>query len=126
MDQLVQAALDIRANSYSPYSHFAVSAALETESGKIFTGVNVENASYGLSICAERTALVKAVSEGHQKFKRLVVVTELDPPGSPCGMCRQMLNEFNPTLELWLVNPQGKIEKTSLDILLPRAFRLER
>jgi len=123
MDPLIQKALEARKHSYSPYSHFAVGAALETEDGKIFTGTNVENASYGLTICAERSALVKAVSEGARKFKRIVIVTDMDPPASPCGMCRQMLMEFSPKLVVLLANPKGKVEESTLDTLLPRAFQ---
>lgn len=126
MDPLVKKALAARKHSYSPYSKFAVGAALETEDGTIFTGANVENASYGLAICAERTALVKAVSEGHKKFKRLAVVADYPKPCPPCGMCRQMLIEFAPDLELILANTKGKTEKVDLAKLLPKVFRLKR
>ncbi|MBI4125815.1 MAG: cytidine deaminase [Deltaproteobacteria bacterium] len=124
MDQLVQKALAARKNSYSPYSKFAVGAALECGDGTVITGTNVENASYGLSICAERSALVKAISEGKRKFKRLAIVTDSPEPAAPCGMCRQMLIEFAPSLEVILANLKGKSEVLRLSDLLPKAFRL--
>lgn len=125
MDRLVEKALEARKQSYSPYSKFAVGAALEAEDGTVITGANVENASYGLSICAERVALVKAVSQGIKKFKKMAVVADTPKPVSPCGMCRQMLIEFAPDLELILANLKGQAEKVELSALLPRAFRLE-
>jgi cytidine deaminase len=88
---LITKALEMRGNSYSPYSNFAVSAALLTESGKVFTGVNVENASYGLTICAERVAIATAVAAGEKEFQTIAVVVK--GGGSPCGACRQVLNE---------------------------------
>lgn len=125
MDKLLIAqASEARKNSYSPYSKFAVGAALECDDGTVITGTNVENASYGLSICAERTALVKAISQGKRKFKRLAVVADYPEPPPPCGMCRQMLIEFAPDLELILANTKGKTESVRLATLLPKAFRL--
>lgn len=126
MDKLLEQAVKARKNSYSPYSKFAVGAALEAEDGTVITGTNVENASYGLSICAERSALVKAVSEGKRKFKRLAIVTDTPEPAAPCGMCRQMLIEFAPDLELILANLRGQTETIRLSKLLPKAFRLDR
>ncbi len=126
MNPLLKKAVEARENSYSPYSKFAVGAALETVDGEIFTGCNVENASYGLSICAERTALVKAVSAGARKFKRLAIVADTPEAVTPCGMCRQMLIEFSPGLELILANTKGKTEKINLSELLPKAFQLTR
>lgn len=126
MDDLLKKALEARENSYSPYSQFAVGAALETDDGKIFIGCNVENASYGLSICAERTALVNAISNGAKKFKRLAIVADTSDAVTPCGMCRQMLTEFAPDLELILTNTKGKSETVTLSDLLPKAFRLAR
>ncbi|MDP2599366.1 MAG: cytidine deaminase [Deltaproteobacteria bacterium] len=126
MKDLIQKALDTRKNAYAPYSQFAVGAALEAENGTIYTGCNVENASYGLSICAERTALVKAISEGAKKFKRLAIVADTPEAVTPCGMCRQMLMEFSPEMELILANTKGKSETVVLSKLLPRAFKLAR
>lgn len=124
MDLLVQKALKARQKSYAPYSKFSVGAALEAEDGTIFLGCNVENASYGLCICAERVALVKAVSEGKTRFRRLAIVADTKAPVTPCGMCRQMLFEFCPDLELILANTMGASEKTTLSKLLPKVFRL--
>jgi len=125
MDALIQKALEARKESYSPYSKFAVGVALEAADGTVILGANVENASYGLTICAERVALVKAVSQGIKKFKRLAVVADTPDPVAPCGACRQMLNEFAPRLEIILANLKGQSETTTLDQLLPKAFRLE-
>lgn len=126
MKSLIQKALEARKNSYSPYSQFAVGTALEAEDGAIYTGCNVENASYGLSICAERTALVKAISQGAKKFKRLAIVADTQEPVTPCGMCRQMLMEFSPEMEIILANTQGKSETTTLAKLLPKAFEFHK
>ena len=126
MDALVQKALEARKNSYSPYSQFAVGAALEAEDGTIFSGCNVENASYGLAICAERVALFKAISQGAKKFKRLAMIADHPTPVPPCGMCRQTLIEFAPDLELILANVKGKLEKLRLSDLLPKPFKLDR
>ena len=125
MEHLIQKALEARKESYSPYSKFAVGVALEAADGTVILGANVENASYGLTICAERVALVKAVSQGIKKFKRLAVVADTPDPVAPCGACRQMLNEFAPRLEIILANIKGQSETTTLDQLLPKAFRLE-
>ncbi|OGQ05970.1 MAG: cytidine deaminase [Deltaproteobacteria bacterium RIFCSPLOWO2_01_44_7] len=125
-DPLIQKALEARKNAYSPYSKFAVGAALEAQDGTVFTGCNVENASYGLTICAERVALAKAISQGVTKFKRLAVVADYPEPVPPCGMCRQALFEFAPELELILANTKGESEKTILSKLLPNAFQLKR
>jgi cytidine deaminase len=109
--------------SYAPYSRFSVGAALECEDGEVITGCNVENAAYGSSICAERTALVKAVSEGKRSFRRIAIVGSGDTPCWPCGACRQMLSEFSPSLEILVVSgPSNAYEKTSLTALLPHSF----
>lgn len=126
MDSLIQKALEARKKSYSPYSKFAVGAALEAEDGTVFAGCNVENASYGLTLCAERVALVNAISHGAKKFKRLAVVADYAQPVPLCGMCRQMLIEFAPDLELILANTKGESSNTTLAQLLPNAFRLNR
>lgn len=125
MEKLVQAALKARERAYAPYSHFRVGAALLGSSGTIYTGCNVENASYGATICAERTALVKAVSEGEQSFQALVIASGSPEPVAPCGICRQVLVEFGNDLKLWLVNTEGKTIETSLKECFPNAFTAE-
>ncbi|MEK7439749.1 MAG: cytidine deaminase [Chloroflexota bacterium] len=120
-EMLISRALAVRAWAYAPYSNYQVGAALLASSGKIYDGVNVENAAYPSTICAERTALVKAISEGERQFETLVVATENG--GSPCGSCRQMLAEFGLDLTILIVNGEGKIlQETSLKELLPQAF----
>lgn len=118
---LISRALAARARAYAPYSHYQVGAALLAASGKIYDGVNVENAVYPVSICAERTALVKAVSEGERAFEGIAVATQKG--GALCGMCRQMLSEFEPQLKVLLVDGQGRVTlETSVSELLPHAF----
>lgn len=121
-DPLVKAALDARLNAVAPYSNFKVGAALLTQDRKIYTGCNVENVTYGLSVCAERVALWKALSEGERVFRRIVVATDSMRPATPCGACRQLLWEFAGDLELILVNPQGRSERHQLASLFPEAF----
>jgi cytidine deaminase len=121
-DTLVAAARDALAHSYSPYSHFRVGAALLGVDGLVYTGTNVENASFGLSICAERTAVFKAVSAGCTSFTACAVVTETDTPTPPCGACRQVLQEFAPGLEIHLAGRSTAVETHSLGDLLPRPF----
>lgn len=121
-EKLIEAARTAREKAYAPYSRFKVGAALQALDGQIFTGCNVENASYGLAICAERTALVKAVSSGVTEFSALAVITDLEDPASPCGACRQVLCEFAPKLPVLLANTRGRVVETSLDKLLPLAF----
>ncbi len=123
LDRLVQAALDSRKSAYAPFSKFLVGAAIEDAQGRIHTGCNIENASYGLTVCAERTAVLKAVSEGVREFVRIAVAAETDPLTPPCGACRQVLAEFCDDLEIVMVNPAGKTESVRLKDLLPRAFR---
>lgn len=121
---LIERALAVRRWAYAPYSHYHVGAALLADSGKIYDGVNVENAAYGSSICAERAALVKAVSEGERRFEAVAVVT--DNGGSPCGACRQMLAEFGLDLNILLIDGEGKmLRETTLRELLPEAFTPE-
>jgi cytidine deaminase len=118
---LIARALAARERAYAPYSRYHVGAALLASSGKIYDGVNVENAVYPVGICSERTALVKAVSEGERAFEAIAVATPNG--GSPCGMCRQMLSEFSPRLKVLLVDGQGRlILETSLRELLPYAL----
>jgi cytidine deaminase len=121
-DALVEAARQVRENAHAPYSHFKVGAAVEDESGRIFTGCNVENATYGLSVCAERVAILKAVSEGAGKFTRVAVVADTDTLTPPCGACRQILWEFCGDVEVVMSNLQGKSESLRLASLFPRAF----
>lgn len=106
-EQLIQQAIEVSSKAYVPYSHYHVGAALLAADGQVFTGCNVENAAYPACICAERTALVKAVSEGQQRFTHLAVATRNG--GSPCGLCRQMLYEFAPSLHLWIADFEGRI-----------------
>jgi cytidine deaminase len=120
--ELIQRALEARQYAYAPYSNYAVGAALLTESGDIFHGVNVENASYPLSMCAERNAVFKSISRGHKKFKAIVVATENG--GSPCGACRQVLSEFGLYTKVFVVNEEGMVMlETTVGDLLPEVFR---
>jgi cytidine deaminase len=121
-ESLIAAAIQARERAYVPYSGYKVGAALLCKSEKIYTGCNVENASYGATICAERTAAVKAVSEGEQEFVAMAVVADGPVPGSPCGICRQFLYEFNPKLDLILADLRGNIIETTLERYLPEAF----
>jgi len=118
--ELITLAAEARRKAYAPYSQYAVGAALLTASGKVFTGVNVENSSYGLSICAERTAAFKAVSEGEREFRAIAVVTENG--GTPCGACRQVLSEFGPDMRVLIGDAAGKYQAYRLPELLPASF----
>jgi cytidine deaminase len=117
---LAEHSLAARQQSYSPYSNYKVGAALLSIDGKIFTGCNVENAAYGECICAERTAVVKAISEGVREFEAIAVATENG--GSPCGACRQVLAEFNPNLKVIVTDAKNNIREFSLSELLPEHF----
>ncbi|HET7602258.1 MAG TPA: cytidine deaminase, partial [Gemmatimonadales bacterium] len=110
-----------QAHAYAPYSHFRVGAALEAEDGRVFAGCNVENASYGLTICAERAALASAVTQGARRFRRIVVVSDTDPPAAPCGACRQVLSEFGANLPVEGVGRTTRARWT-VGELLPAAF----
>jgi cytidine deaminase len=122
--KLIEKAIEAMNKAYAPYSSFKVGAALLTKSGRIFTGCNVENASFGLSICAERVAIFSAVSAGELQFEKLVVVADTDSPVSPCGACRQVMSEFG-DFEVLLVNTRGEVVRTRVSELLPRAFKLK-
>ena len=120
---LFAAASEARTRAYAPYSDFQVGAALLTEEGVLFSGGNVENASYGLSICAERNAVSRAVLEGHHRIRAVAILVDTDEPTPPCGMCRQTLAEFaTPGMEVRSRNLQGKELRTTLQELLPHAF----
>ncbi len=121
-DKLITKAIEMLDRAYVPYSHFPVGAALECADGSVFTGCNVENASYGLCICAERTAAVKAVSEGHRDFKRIVIAGNSEDYCTPCGACRQFLYEFAPGMEVICLNAKREAMKTTLSALLPHGF----
>jgi cytidine deaminase len=122
MDPLGQAALSARENAHAPFSKFKVGAALEDADGRVHTGCNVENATYGLTVCAERVAVFKAISEGARKFRRIAVAADTDQLTPPCGACRQILWEFCGDIELILVNPRGASERFRLATLFPRPF----
>lgn len=122
VDNLGAAAVAAREHAHAPYSHFRVGAALEDSSGRIHTGCNIENATYGLTLCAERVAVFKAISEGVRGFRRIAVAADTDVLTPPCGACRQILWEFCGDIEVALVNPGGKSESMRLKELLPRAF----
>jgi cytidine deaminase len=121
-DALVAAATAARLKAFAPYSGFFVGAALEAEDGTLIAGCNVESASYGLTICAERVSLVKAVSEGHTRFRCVAVVADTADLTPPCGACRQMLWEFAPDAEVILANLAGVTERFTVRDLLPHGF----
>jgi cytidine deaminase len=121
-DALIHAAEKARENAHAPFSAFRVGAAVRAKSGKIYTGCNVENASYGLTCCAERVAIFKAISEGERDFEAIAVVTDTDAPTPPCGPCRQIIWEFCGDVPVLLANLKGKAEQESSGKLLPRPF----
>ena len=122
-NELIEQAKKARQSSYSPYSNFAVGAALLADNNQVFLGCNVENASYGLTNCAERTAIFKAVSEGQRQFKKLVIIGDTEGPISPCGACRQVMVEFcEPTMPVVLVGDNGVLKETTVGELLPYYF----
>jgi cytidine deaminase len=123
-DTLVDAARAAQQQAYAPYSRFRVGCALEADDGRVFLGCNVENASYGLTICAERAAVCAAVAAGVRRFRRAVVVSDADPPAAPCGACRQVLSEFGPDLRVDAVSAAGSVTWTIAE-LLPAAFGKE-
>jgi cytidine deaminase len=116
-EKLLNRARDASENSYSPYSKFRVGAAIRSKDGKVFTGTNVENASYGMTMCAERVAIFKAISEGYTEFTDLAIVADSKKPAFPCGACRQVMLEFNPNLKVHLDG-----ESFLLADLLPHGF----
>lgn len=122
LDELVRRAAEVREKAYAPYSRYHVGAALLAEDGRIFVGANVENASYGLCQCAERSAIGAAVAAGARRFLALAVVTQGDEPGTPCGMCRQVLAEFPPSFPIRCATTSGAVLDTDVATLLPHAF----
>jgi cytidine deaminase len=127
-DELIERARSARDTAYAPYSRYKVGCAIMTEDGTIYSGANVENASYGLCVCAERTAIVQAVCDGHRELSMICVMTQSSPPAAPCGLCRQTINEFASKPEellVVLVNPQGERRDLSFAELFPYGFRGE-
>jgi cytidine deaminase len=121
--ELIEIARQVREHAHAPYSKFRVGAALETADGRIFAGCNVENSSYGLSMCAERVAIFKAMSEGVREFDRIAVIADTDSPVRPCGACRQVISDLFPKdAEVILSNLQGDIEVAKISELLPAPF----
>ena len=120
--ELIEAARAVRENAYAPFSNFRVGAALETDDGEVITGCNVESASYGLTVCAERVAIWKAISQGKRKIKHIAVVADTEDLTPPCGVCRQIIWEFGGDIPVILANLKGKTEVVQMKDLLPRAF----
>jgi len=118
---LLEQAIIVRKNAYAPYSHFPIGVALRTKSGKIFLGCNVENISFGLSLCAERNAVFSAVAAGETEFDTIAVIADSKTPVTPCGACRQVMAEFSPDMKLCSSNLQGDTFVSSVNELLPRA-----
>ena len=122
IEELIGCAREARENACADYSHFKVGAALLATSEQVYTGCNVENSTYGLTVCAERVALWKALSEGERKFTQIVVVTSSETPASPCGACRQVLWEYCGDIEIILANLQGYRQSLRLAEIFPRPF----
>ncbi|HBG43891.1 MAG TPA: cytidine deaminase [Firmicutes bacterium] len=120
--ELLEMAAAARTHAYIPYSGFAVGAALLGKSGRVYTGCNIENASYSVTVCAERTALLKAISEGEREFTDLAVVCDTPVPSSPCGVCRQFLTEFAPQCRVLMGNLKGDVIVKTAEELLPLYF----
>jgi len=121
-NELIKTATDARLRSVAPFSKFMVGAALRTKDGKVFTGCNVESASYGLTVCAERVAIWKALSEGERDFTDLVIVADTEQLTPPCGTCRQIIWEFAKHAKIVLANLRGQTEEADIGHLLPKAF----
>jgi len=117
---LIDAAREARTKAYSPYSGFAVGVALQTTSGDIHTGCNIENLSFGLTLCAERSAIASAISSGDRDFTAIAIVADSKEPAVPCGACRQILSEFNPNLKIVCATLGGKVEEFDLATIFPR------
>ena len=121
-DALIKAATQARENAHARFSNFKVGAALRTPGGKIFGGCNVENATYGLTVCAERVAIFKAISEGERRFDAIAVVTDTDSLTPPCGACRQLIWEFCGEVPVVMANLKGKVEVSRMSALFPKPF----
>ena len=122
LQQLIDAAATARERAFAPYSNFEVGSAVETADGKVFTGCNIESATYGLTMCAERVAIWKAVSEGETSFTRVAVVVDTEELTPPCGSCWQIIWEFCGDIEIIMVNPRGKTETCQMKDLFPKPF----
>lgn len=122
MDELLSAAWSVRLQAFAPYSRFLVGASVQTEEGRIFAGCNVESATYGLTVCAERVALFKAISEGFRQFSRMCVVADTQTLTSPCGACRQVIWELCGDIPILLANSQGETRTVRSSELLPEPF----
>ena len=121
-EELIEIAKAARLQSVAPFSNFLVGAAVKTEGGKVYTGCNVESASYGLTVCAERVAIWKALSEGERKFTELAIVADTEQLTPPCGTCRQIIHEFCESATIVLANLRGETQTCDIEELLPRAF----
>lgn len=122
MKALIAAALAVQKNAHAPYSRYKVGAAILSADGQTFVGCNVENKSYGLTVCAERNAMAAAVAAGVREFKAIAIASQDADPAAPCGACRQVLAELAPALPIWLVSTKGTVKKVRLDKLLPMQF----
>ncbi len=122
-NHLIEKAKEASRKAYAPYSNYKVGAALLTKSGKVYTGCNIENSSYGLTNCAERTAVFKAVSEGEMEFEKIVIYADSPNLPTPCGACRQVLSEFGPELKITIISNKEQMETSILE-LLPLGFKL--
>jgi cytidine deaminase len=125
MTDLVEAATKARENALAKYSNYKVGAALRTAAGKIYNGCNIENATYGLTVCAERVALLTALAAGERKFSAIAVVTQSDEPGTPCGPCRQLMWEYCGDIDVTIANLSGKTIDYKLSTLFPHPFTLD-
>ena len=123
-EKLLELAKTAWSHAYAPYSKFHVGAALKASSGALFTGANIENASFGLTRCAEQSAIQAMASQGERKFSEIVIYTEAEDPATPCGACRQILYEFNPEARVFLINHKGKTKSYTVSDLLPDGFWL--
>ncbi len=121
-EKLIEMAIEVRERAFAPYSNFKVGSAVVTKDGKIFSGCNVESASFGLTVCAERVAIWKAVSEGETEFEHISVVADTEKLTPPCGVCRQIIWEFCGDVPVTMANLKGDVEMISIKELLPRAF----
>lgn len=123
-DELINLAIEAREMAYTPYSKFNVGAALRTKSGKVYTGCNIENAAYPVTLCAERVAIFKAISEGEKEFEALAVVADTNRPVPPCGSCRQVMSEFfTEDTEIYITNLQLNTKQTTMEEILPFSFQ---